>query len=219
MCSSDLFAYYPAWLGQTAFFGPVLVRTPLAPAFHSRRLIGGGDMQLIAARWDGAHSAEQPIIVEPGWQVVDRLDVADIASEDAHAWSGSLGRRRFADPTARWSLVHEEGTVMDGGRTIRGGSERFTIHVDPSRPVRLVMRTGGKPAYPFHDTIDTPGELVLSDAGDGRELARAALPAPTGAFVEVAFELRANRPSLAIVTRARSAYRVFHWFVVQRPME
>jgi hypothetical protein len=209
------FAYYPAWMGQTAFYGAVLVRTPLAPAFHSRRLIGGGDMQLIVARWDRAHSAEQPLTLEPGWQVVDRVDVADIASEDAHAWTGSLGRRRFADPTARWSLVHEDGTRMDGGRTIRGGSERFTIRVDPARPVRLVMRTGGKPAYPFHDTIDKPVELVLSD-DDGRELSRATLPAPTGAFVEVAFALRTTRP--VIVTRADGPYRVFHWFVVQRPM-
>jgi hypothetical protein len=211
------FAYYPGWMGQGEFFGEVLVRTPLRPAFHARRLIGDFDMQLIVANWDRAHTAERPTTIEPGWRVVDRVDVADIASEQAHRWNGALGRRRFADPTARWSLFHKDvqpTLLADGGRTIRARSERFETRVDPSKPIWVVMRTGGKPSYPFHEQITKPVEVVLHGA-DGAELSRALLPVPSGTFVEIAFDLRSARPDLTIVTRASGPYRVFHWFILQ----
>jgi hypothetical protein len=211
------FAYYPGWMGQDEFFGDVVLRTPLGPPFDSRRLVGGADMQLIVANWDHVHTAERPLTTEPGWNLVDRIDVADVASEDAHAWHGALGRRRFGDPTARWSVFHKDvqpRLLLDGGRTIRGGSERFTTTIDPTKPVRLVMRTGGKPSYPYNEAISRPMEIALHD-GDGAELGRAALPAPTGTFIEVTFDFRATKANLQIVTRASGPYRVFHWFVLQ----
>jgi hypothetical protein len=212
------FAYYPGWMGQAEFFGEVLVKTPLAPGFHGRRLIGDYDMQLIVARWDRAGTAEQPLSIEPGWRMVDRIDVADLESERVHGWVGSLGRRRLGDPTARWSLFHkdEQGShaLLDGGRTIRGGAERFRTTVDPSKPVRLVMRSGGKPTYPFHESISKPVEVRLFDAG-GTQLGHAVIPAPTGTFAEVVFEVRAATPLLELRTRANGPYRVFHWFVLQ----
>ena len=213
------FAYYPGWMGQSHFFGEVLLRTPLGPAFHKRRLIGSYDMQLIAAKWDEVHTAEQPLDIEPGWAVVDRVDVADIASESQHHWSGQLGRRRFGDPTARWSLFEEdhrgEQMLLDGGRTIRGGSETFIVTVDPAKPVRVVMRTGGKPAYRWHETITRPVDIALV-AADHSELGRATLPAPAGPFTEVTFELPPPQArDLVLQTAASSPYRVFHWFVLQ----
>jgi hypothetical protein len=211
------FAYYPGWMGQSEFFGEVLLRTPLRPAFHARRLIGDYDMQLIVASWDHVHTAERPLEMQPGWNLVDRIDIADVASEHAHGWQGAMGRRRFGDPTARWSVFHKDEQptlLLDGGRTIRAGSERFRTHVDPAKPVRVVMRTGGKTSYPFHEAIRAPVELVLRDA-DGAELGRATLPAPAGRFVEVAFELRAHPADLEIVTQASGPYRVFHWFILQ----
>lgn len=212
------FAYYPGWMGQTEFFGNVLLHTRLDPAFHHRRLIGGVDMELIEARWDHAHTAEAPLTAAPGWRVVDRIDVADIESEEAHHWSGELGRRRFADPTARWSVVHKQGAGadlrIDGGRTIRGGREQFTAVVDPTKPVRVLLRAGGAAAYPLNESITAPVEITLTDR-DGTELGRATLPAPTGDFVEVAFDLRTATPTLELHTHAASAYRVFHWFILQ----
>ena len=212
------FAYYPGWMGQGEFFGDVLLRTPLGRAFHRRRLIGDYDMQLIVANWDRAHTAEQPLAIEPGWRVVDRIDIADVVSEDAHRWSGNLGRRRFGDPTARWSVFHkdEQGSrlLLDAGRTIRGGAERFTTTIDPTKPVRVVMRSGGKPSYPFHETIAKPNTIRLYGKDD-RELASSLLPAPAGTFVEVAFELRPDAANLELRTKADGPYRVFHWFVLQ----
>lgn len=212
------FAYYPGWMGQSEFFGKVLMHTGLAPPFHRRRLIGDFDMQLIVAKWDELHTAEQPLSMDPAWRLVDRIDVADIENEDAHHWSANMGRRRFGDPTARWSVVHKQGdpghVLVDGGRTIRGGSERFTTLIDPRKPIRLVMRTGGAASYGFNETITAPVPITLFDRS-GEQIGQATLPAPTGAFAEVSFELRSATPDLEVRTSAPSPYRVFHWFVLQ----
>ena len=216
------FVYYPAWMGQAHFYGKVVLQTPLGPQFSKKRLIGGGDMQILEATWDHARTAELPLSPTPGWTVVDRLDIADLVSEAGHAWSGTLGRRNFGDPTAKWTLFHEETRdrlLLDGGRTIRkqprgGVGESFTITVDPRKPVRLVMRTGGKPNYPYHEGLGAPGEVRLYD-GAGHELGRATLAAPTGPLVEVTFELPPSAARTRVRVVAQKPYRVFHWFVLQ----
>src|SRR6185436_12177173 len=102
------------------------------------------------------------------------------------------------------------GLVLDGGRTIRGGGERFTIAIDPARPVRLVMRTGGRRSYPWHDEIASPVHLVVStDAGS----AETTLAPPTGPLVEIALDLPVPRaPDVRVHVTATGPYRVFHWF-------
>jgi hypothetical protein len=211
------FVYYPAWMGQDEFFGEVVLGTPLPAPFSQRRLVGDHDMQLIAAVWDHAHTAERPLEPVPGWHIADRVDVADVAGERAHGWRGQLGRRNFGDPTARWSLVHREirpgGLILDGGRTIRGGAERFTLTIEPGKPVRLVMRTGGQRSYPWHDDLTAPVHLtVTTDAGT----AEATIAPPAGPLVELALDL--PMPAAREVTvrvAATGPYRVFHWFALQ----
>ncbi len=211
------FAYYPEWMGQAEFFGEVVRSTPLPRAFIQRRLVGVHDMQLIAATWDHAHTAERPLDPHPGWRIVDRLDVADLASERAHRWRGELGRRAFGDPTARWSVFHRDvratGLALDGGRTIRGGGERFTIELDPGRPVRLVLRTGGRRAYPWHETLDRPVTVEVSTRAGA---ARATIAPAAGPFVELALEVPVpGEREVEVRVAAGGPYRAFHWFVLQ----
>ncbi|MEJ7603551.1 MAG: hypothetical protein WKG01_37035, partial [Kofleriaceae bacterium] len=210
------FAYYPAWLGTSELYGDVILQTPLRPAFEKRRLVGDSDMQILVASWDHVGTGERLLVPQEGWRMVDRIDVADLASERAHGWSGALGRRKVGDPTARWSFVHREvagqGLVLDGGRTIRGGRERFSITVDPTRPTRLVLRTGGQRSYPFHDALETPVTLRVLDGT--RELTTVTLPAPRGPLHEVALDVPAGVRAVQI--SATGAYRAFHWFVLQR---
>jgi hypothetical protein len=211
------FAYYPAWMGQSEFYGEVVLATPLGPPFSRRRLIGDNDMQLITAVWDHVHTAERPLHPAAGWHLVDRLDIADIANERAHGWRGQLGRRAFADPTAKWSFVHketgEQGLLIDGGRTIRGKAEDFTITIDPAKPVRLVLRSGGKTSYPWQDTLTAPAKLEIQAAGATAVLD---VPPPSGALAEFMVELPASgEAELAVSVRADVPYRAFHWFVLQ----
>ncbi len=219
------FAYYPTWLGTTDLYGDVLLNTPLRPrvkGLKKRSLVGDTDMQVIVASFDHVGTGEQPLSAHPGWRVVDRLDIADLASERAHRWTGALGQRKTLDPTARWSLlgreVGEHGLVLDGGRTIRGGpalrpSERFTISLDPTRPARLVLRSGGAVSYPHHEAIAAPVSLTLFDADD-RVVATATLATPNGLFVEYGFELPAG-VSPELHSEAATPYRAYHWFVLQ----
>jgi hypothetical protein len=213
------FVYYPSWMGQDEFFGEVVLATPLPPPFASRRLIGDRDMQLIAAVWDHAHTAERPLEPRAGWQLADRVVVADVADEHAHGWTGTLGRRGFGDPTARWSVFHREvraqGLVLDGGRTIRGPApaEQFTIAVAPGKPLRLVMRTGGKPSYPWHDAITAPVHVVVATAAGTAE---ATIAPPAGPLTELAFDLPAPAgEAVTVRVTATAPYRVFHWFALQ----
>ncbi|HEU0036721.1 MAG TPA: hypothetical protein VFQ53_39180 [Kofleriaceae bacterium] len=216
------FAYYPAWLGVPDFFGDVLLQTPIRPRIPGLAktiLVGDIDMQLVVASFDHVGTGELPFDPHPGWRVVDRIDIADLDSEDAHDWQGALGRRKAADAPARWSFVARwvgpHGLVLDGGRTIRptpdGAGEQLAFAVDPSKPARLVLRTGGPPAVLWHEPIVQPVTLALY-AGD-RELGRATLPPPDGKLVERAFELPAG--VTAVRTVASGPYRCFHWFVLQ----
>jgi hypothetical protein len=212
------FAVYPGWLGTAEFYGEDLYHTPLRPQFAWRRFAGDADLQVIAANWDHAGTGERPLHDHAGWAIVDRIDVADLESEAAHGWSGALGRRSFGDPTARWSFVAREagahGLVLDGGRTIRGGSERFTIAVEPARPAQLVLRTGGARSVPAQEPIERAVELRILDDAD-REIARATVPPPLDAgFVEIAFALPAGT-SRVLHSAASGPYRAFHWFVLQ----
>jgi hypothetical protein len=212
------FAYYPGWMGTPEFFGEVLMHTSLRPGIEQRRLVGEGDMQVIVANWDHARTGERPLNDHSGWSLVDRVDIADIASERAHDWVGRMGRRRFGDPTARWSITDRStasGLVIDGGRTIRAGGEHFTVHVDPAKPTRVVLRTGGQKSYGWHEAIDKPVTIKLF-AGT-KQLGELTIAPPAGTFSELTFNLPAHalRATTQLHTEANGIYRVFHWFVLQ----
>ncbi len=218
------FAYYPTWLGTDELYGEVLLQTPLrgsVKGLTKKPFVGDSDMQLIVANFDHVGTGEEPLRDHPGWRMVDRLDIADLASEAAHEWKGELGRRNTLDPTARWSVVGRDvgprGLVLDGGRTIRNRlatppNERFTIAVDASKPTRLVLRTGGQVSYSYHEAIGKPVTLHLLD-DEGHVLGERTLAVPDGRFVEHVFDVPAGVSRIR--TQATAPYRVFHWFVLQ----
>jgi hypothetical protein len=198
------------------FAGAVVLET-WRPRWPGQGRAPGRALRLVAASWDRAGTAERPLDPHPGWRVVDRVDVADIAAERGHAWRGELGRRRPGDPPARGSLLHREvrptGLALDGGRTIRGGAERFTIEIDPARPVRLVLRTGGAREPPGHEALAAP---VTASVATRAGAARAEIPPPAGAFIELALDVpMPGAREVAVRVAATGPYRVFHWFVLQ----
>jgi hypothetical protein len=109
------------------------------------------------------------------------------------------------------------GSPFDGGRTIRDGEERFTVALDPSKPARIVVRTGGQRSYgPWQEAIDKPITMKLF-AGE-RELGHLTIAPPAGKFEELTFNLGARVATdgeLELRTQASGPYRVFHWFVLQ----
>jgi hypothetical protein len=213
------FAYYPSWMGTSELFGADLVHTRVGRTIEPRRLTGDVDMQLFAADWDHVHTAERPINDHQGWDVVDRIDVADLASERAHGWRGRLGVRHMGDVTAKWSFVDRSTSgplYIDGGRTIRAGGEHFRVTLDPLKPTRLVLRTGGSRNFKHDDLIARPVDITIYT--DRRKLASLTVAPPSGAFSELAFNLppqATQSRTLDITVDASGPYRVFHWFVLQ----
>jgi hypothetical protein len=211
------FAYYPAWMGHNEMYGTIVLQTPLGRQFAERRLVGGGDMMLIEANWDHVHTGERPLAPHPTWRIVDRVDVADIEDEQAHRWSGALGPRRYGDRTARYSVVHREanrelGLVVDGGRTIRGREERFTVTIDPAKPARLILRTGGEREYGFNEAITQPATLKITTT----KTVTAKAPVPDGHLVDLEVELpHGTAAEVTVEVAATAPYRSFHWFVLQ----
>lgn len=202
------FAYYAGWLGAPDFLGAVVMDTPWGPQFARERVVAGKNMELLEASWDHVGTGERLLRVTSGWHIVDRVDVADLASERAHAWTGALGTRGFAEPTTTWSFVArdvtEHGLVIDGGRTIRGGHEAFTIARDASKPAKLVLRTGGV-------TSAEHGPVTLAVTADGARIGEIVAPV-SGRMVDVELALPSGTH---IEITATGPYRVFHWFVLQ----
>jgi hypothetical protein len=77
--------------------------------------------------------------------------------------------------------------------------------------VRLVLRTGGAVRYDWQAPV-TKGVTVRIVDG-GRDLASARIPPPSGAMVEVAFELPAGTRAIRVVSDG--PYRAMHWFALQ----
>jgi hypothetical protein len=211
------FAYYPGWLiGTGELYGESLLRTPVRPQIAPIRFVGDGDMQILVANYDHLGTGERPLTAHPGWRVVDRVDIAHVASERAHGWRGDLGRRKLGDRTARWSFVGRHvgayGLVLDGGRTIRGATERFSLRLDPTRSTRLVLRTGGIHTVPFDET--QPAAVKVAVFAAGRSAGTLEVPRPSGPFVEVYVDLPAGVSEIR--TEGSGPYRAFHWFALQQ---
>jgi hypothetical protein len=208
------FAYYTGWLGAPDFLGRLVMDTPWGPQFARERVVAGKNMELVEANWDHVGTGER-LLAASAWRIVDRVDVADLASERAHGWSGELGVRGFAEPTTTWSFVARDvtaqGLVIDGGRTIRGGHEAFTIARDAAKPAKLVLRTGGTAAA-GQDVITKP--VTLAVMADGARVGEIVVQAPSGRMVEVELALPAGRAT-RIEIAASAPYRAFHWFVLQ----
>src|SRR5690606_3689173 len=85
---------------------------------------GRTQVVLAAIDWDHVGTGERPLAVREGWSVVDRIDVADTASERAHAWTAAATAALVGRDVTR-------GLVLDGGRTIDAGDATFTIARTP----------------------------------------------------------------------------------------
>jgi hypothetical protein len=225
------FAYYPGWMGNRDFYGNTIFATPIGPQFAEARMVGDGDMQIIEATWGQHVAAEQPLHIEPGQHLVDRVDIADLASEKAHQWHGAIGVRHMGDPTARWSFVAREPIVehpgdgsgsllpspnaqrFDGGRTIRNGNESFELSVNAALPTTLILRTGGAPDQPFHPAPSSSTTITVFDASSGAVIGTISIPPPNNSFVELPIVVPAGVTRIKIA--ASASYRVLHWFALQ----
>jgi hypothetical protein len=168
-----LMAIYAKWypyLVATHFAGEVLFKADLP----DNTICGDRLKQVYRIDWSLAGSGTLPVqrlelIRDFGMTIVDSVDVADLASEQAHdyTWTPTYRDRLREFPTA-----HPEGpVVLDGGRWIAGG-ESMRIRARPGEWLALVLRT------------ESEREAALDVRVNGRPAGRLEIPRLAAAFTE-----------------------------------
>ena len=225
------FVYYGGWLlaGSRDLYGKTLMEAKLLPPI-APQLVGGSVMQVMEADLSLLGSGEAPLEVPAGWKIVDTVDVADVESEHEHHYSADLGPRFFGALSDQWSCYYSatqptgDGQfrrMADGCRMIRAGGEDFVVHVDPKKPMRLVVRTGAPVDYKAAPIGRAAKELLVERTDTHAALGTITLPAPSDAFAESFVELAADAtrpPALPLGVRpVDGRVRTFHYWVLQPP--
>ena len=184
------FIVYPEWMGCDPVIGQHLHEATVTDA----SILGGQTMRVSIARWDGLGTGELP------WTklavVHDTLDVADLESEQAHAYD-LLGAHE-GEQVTREENAPDGALVLDGGRT-RRLQDRFFARLPPG-PLVAVMRVESE-------------ARTLEVRAAGRPIATVSVP--SGPWSEVRFdvppETRGDRVEIEV--RGAAAFTSFHyWF-------
>jgi len=215
-------AVIPAWipyLSRTLWSGDTVWslaeknswQGPVSRQFEVWELSWPGEDQ---ETWPGEDLGNQPrwhgrAAGRPGWEVVDRVDIADLSSEREHGYLGETA----GEPTVVRNLgfakrfsAEKPLSAMEGGRDILGPVE-FQIRVHPGVPALLVLRSASL----------RPAQAVVH-VGDWSK----PLEIPQGEilFREPALLLPPEVLDQAVSGRLRirvegKGYRAFHWWVLQ----
>ena len=169
------FAIYPdvqglRYLVEAGVFGELRAEFPVPLPPHN--VTSATAYQgVYRADWSGTREKEQ--VAQPttlraleGFELVDTLDVANLASEAAHAyrwWQGELPPG-FATEVFRYryyacGLAETDCWAVDGGRVLTGGEE-FTLHTQAGRDLLLVTRVHGRASVPLRVYVN--GEPVAT---------------------------------------------------------
>ncbi len=181
------FIVYPEWMGGCdVLLGPQLFEATVRDA----TILGGTTMGVYEASYSLLGSGEQPWTAAR--EVLDALDVADLESEEAHAYD--LAGARDGEQVVKGGTSPDGRAVADGGRSGRtverfrvrlpaGSSARGIVRLEATTSTRVTVRLGGAEASSFDVTDDDWSEYAF------------AVPATPGA-VEV--ELRPERGLLTV---------------------
>ncbi|MBN1428277.1 MAG: hypothetical protein JXB07_07825 [Anaerolineae bacterium] len=188
----DYYVAYPD--AAPPYFGSPYTQELLGPELFRvspQRLslyVSAADTQVITRPdWSGVELAnfpQQPNILNrlDGWEMVDRLDVANLSDELAHGYTWhNQGIPPGFPSDARQMRYRADGSIIlaDGGRLMTGG-ESFSLQSIPNQPLILVGR--------LHQASDTILRVHVngSDAGQWR------LPAVPGEWIESTYLIPAN---------------------------
>lgn len=159
------------YIEATSLYGEELARfsTTLDPALNVA--LAAEAQGIFRPDYAPADRAQTPLAIPArtrytaGMEIVDSVDVADIASERAHNYTWDANGDLGGFPTEVYQfptlgcLDDENCTLVDGGRRI-GGEERFTLDTVPGRDLVLITRL--HPASPGQLGVYANGERVAT---------------------------------------------------------
>jgi hypothetical protein len=129
------FIVYPEWMAMDAVLGAPLHEATVTDA----TILGGRTMRAYLADWSLLGSGEAPWTAGAA-PIVDALDVADLESEQAHAYE--LLGARDGEEVVHAGTAPDGAAVVDGGRSGRS-AERFVVRLPPGVAARGTVRLGG----------------------------------------------------------------------------
>jgi len=152
----DYFAIYNDVWALPYFVGTQVFQKELfaVEAADMAGVVAASDRQFIYAAdwrlWNSGDCPYQQDVLDrvAGMQLVDSLDVADLAGEAAHSYVWWQSQRKAGFPSDAFQLTYylsPNQEVMDGGRLITGG-EAFDLTTSPGQEALLVGRFLGQSA-------------------------------------------------------------------------
>ena len=163
------FAIFPNWFNfpEGLFLQPLHRIRVLEPSIIDAEKV------LYRANWDAGFSGEaicKQTLLEEEWRVVDKVDVADLASEQRHGYRSAVRVPGSAEANLLLALAAEgdpQAVYIDGGRTVTGG-ERMEAALNAGQPATVIMRTVTGIAQHF------------AVVANGKKIATVALPGGRG---------------------------------------
>ena len=136
------FAIFPNWFN----FPEGLFLQPLHRIRVFEPSIIDAEKVLYQAHWAAGLSGEtirNRTLLEEGWRVVDKVDVADLASERRHGYQSTVWVPGSGEANLLLALSaadDPQAVYIDGGRTVTGG-ERMEVVLNAGQPATVIMRT------------------------------------------------------------------------------
>ena len=136
------FAIFPNWFN----FPEGIFLQPLHRIRVFKPSIIDAEKVLYQAHWAAGTSGEtirNRTLLEEGWRVVDKVDVADLASERRHRYQSKVWVPGSGEANLLMALNatdDPQAVYIDGGRTVTGG-ERMEVALNAGQPAMVIMRT------------------------------------------------------------------------------
>ncbi len=136
------FAIFPNWFNfpEGFFLQPLHRIRVFEPSIIDAEKV------LYQAHWATDLSGEairNRTLLEEGWRVVDKVDVADLASERRHDYQSKVWVPGSGEANLLMALSatdDPQAVYIDGGRTVTGG-ERMEVALNAGQPATVIMRT------------------------------------------------------------------------------
>jgi len=205
----DVMAIFPTWWGiLPVWFGHLITSVWV----DGNVICGGAEKAIYRADWRLLGTGATPATLRKTERIVDELDVADLVSEDDHAYRFPRPQAGFVDMRILADPVNPSRDVFDAGRRIpEGRSESFELVVDDREvhAARLIVRTA--PVRTGHVEVQV----------DDRVLGTIDL-APSQGFVELSIDVPAlpdpRRPlKFRLTPRDTVDWVNYHVWLVARP--
>jgi hypothetical protein len=187
------FIVYPEWMGLEPVIGIGLHEATVTDS----TILGGQTMRASEARWTHLGTGERP------WSglatIHDRVDVADLESEDAHGYE--LQGAREGEEATREGNAPDGAIVLDGGRSNRR-RDRFFAKLPAEGTLVGIAR------------VESTAPTALRVSVSGKEIARVAVE--DGPWSEIAFDIpsdaRGDRVSVEVSAEGPTFASFHYWF-------